>query len=329
MSKTDSRMPRRRVVVDTDTGIDDALALMYLAAQPEVELVAITAVYGNCVVDDSVRNIAHVLRLVGREGVPVARGAAAPLDHDPHIAHYVHGHDGLGDVLDPAEKPAAPNNFLAETAAEVLVGLARENPGELELLTLGPLTNVALALREEPTLLTLFKSITIMGGCGPFPELGASDMIDANVQNDGLAAELVFSAPANHRLMVGVNITSKVITDERDMVVLHRSSTERGAFAAAILESYLDFYRFAWGRRVSPVHDGLAAALMLHSEYITASVTGPVNVTRDGFATRGRIMQTAEGRRVAWATQPAPETTAVTGVDAATFNAAFIAALTV
>lgn len=314
----------RRVVVDTDTGIDDALALLYLAAQPEVEIVGITAVYGNCVVDDALRNIGHVLDLVGRPDVPVTRGADGPLAAEAHIAHYVHGHDGLGDVID--DRPL-PDHLLDGTAADSLVRIAREAPGEIDLLTLGPLTNVALALQIEPALLTLFRSITIMGGSGPFPELGRSDMVDANVQNDAEAARAVFSAPANRRLMVGVNATARVFTEEEHVAALHASGTPTGTFAARILESYLDFYQLAWGRRVSPVHDGLAAALMLHPEWIARSVTGPVNVTHDGFATRGRVMRTHEGGPVAWAIDPVPDTVAVTDVDAASFVPAFLAAL--
>ena len=317
----------RRVIVDTDTGIDDALALLYLCAQPEVELVGVTAVYGNCVIDDSVRNIAYVLGLAGRGSTPIARGAAAPLNAEPHIAHYVHGHDGLGDVLtrDARPMPSAPT-LLKQTAAEYLVHQARAHPGELELLTLGPLTNVALALQLEPALLTLFRSITIMGGSGPFPAPGASDMFDANIQNDADAARLVFAAPANRRLMVGVNATAQVITDEQDVVALHRSGTATGEFAASILESYLDFYRLAWGRRISPVHDGLAAGLMLHPEWIAASVTGPANVTHDGFTTRARIMQTDDGRTVPWPIEPVGDTIAVTAVEPA-FLPAFIESL--
>ncbi|MEF2975879.1 nucleoside hydrolase [Subtercola sp. YIM 133946] len=324
-AETVSPAPRRRIIVDTDTGIDDALALLYLAAQPEVELVGVTAVYGNCVIDDSLRNIAYVLALAGRGDTPVARGAAKPLNAEPHIAHYVHGHDGLGDVLSAEQRPM-PTGLLPQSAAEYLVEQAREHPGEIELLTLGPLTNVALALEAEPDLLSLFASITIMGGSGPFPALGASDMFDANIQNDADAARLVFSAPANRRLMVGVNATAQVVTDEQDVVALHRSGTPTGEFAANILESYLDFYRLAWGRRVSPVHDGLAAALLVHPEFIAAAVTGPANVTHDGFTTRARIMQTAEGRAVPWAIEPVGDTIAVTAVSP-DFLPAFISAL--
>lgn len=314
----------RLVHVDTDTGIDDALALLYLAAQPEVEFVGVSAVYGNCVVDDALRNIGHVLRLAGRPSTPVSRGAAGPLVTEAHIAHYVHGHDGLGDVVD---ERLLPSHLLDISAADHLVRSAHSAPGQVDLLTLGPLTNLALALQQDPDLLTVFRSVTIMGGSGPFPALGVSDMFDANVQNDADAARAVYAAPATRRVMVGVNATARVFTDEGAVASLHASGTPTGTFAADILESYLDFYRFAWGRRVAPVHDGLAAALMIHPEWITDLVTGPANVTHDGFTTRGRIMRTHEGGPVAWPIEPTPDTIAVTDVDAAAFLSAFLHAL--
>jgi purine nucleosidase len=314
----------RRILVDTDTGIDDALALLYLAAQPDVEVVGITAVYGNCVIDDALKNIGHVLRLTGRASVPVARGAAGPLASEAHIAHYVHGHDGLGDVIDDRRMP---DLLLDESAADHLVRVARTNPGEIDLLTLGPLTNVATALRIEPRLLTLFRSLTVMGGSGPFPRPGLTDMIDANIQNDGPAAREVFAAEATRRLMVGVNATATVITDEVAVEALTSSGTPTGEFAARILSTYHDFYQLAWGRRISPVHDGLAAALMLHPEWIASSVTGPVNITDDGFATRARVMRTASGDPVAWPIDETPDTIAVTAVDAERFLPAFLDSL--
>jgi purine nucleosidase len=173
-----------------------------------------------------------------------------------------------------------------------------------------------------------------MGGSGPFPELGRTDMVDANVQNDGPAAREVFTAPAGSRLMVGVNATSQVITDESHVAALRDSGTPTGTFAADVLATYLDFYRNAWGRRVSPVHDGLAAALMVHPEWIAESVTGPVGITHDGFATRGRVLVTPDGAATDWRPDgsapdddPATHTTAVTAVRTDLFLPSFVDAL--
>ena len=135
----------RRIVVDTDTGIDDAHSLLYLAGRQDASIEAVTSVYGNCTQDDSLRNIAYVQRLLGLD-VPLARGADGPLEGEPHIARHVHGRDGLGDRGYERPEP----RVVGETAAELLVRLGRESPGELDLLALGPLTNLALALRLDP-----------------------------------------------------------------------------------------------------------------------------------------------------------------------------------
>ena len=114
----------RRIVVDTDTGIDDAHTLLYLAGRPDASIEAITSVYGNCTQDDSLRNITYVQQLLGLD-VPLARGADGPLEGEPRIAWQVHGRDGLGDRGYQRPEP----HLVDETAAEVLVRLGRESPG--------------------------------------------------------------------------------------------------------------------------------------------------------------------------------------------------------
>jgi purine nucleosidase len=321
---TDATPDVRHVIYDTDTGIDDALALIYLAGVEGVEISAITTVFGNTEVDSAVSNVARVLQLVGLDDTLIARGAAAPLEGEAHIGAHVHGQDGLGDVWSDT---IAPQNLSALSAAELLVEMARSKPGYYDLLPVGPLTNIALALRIEPNLLTLFRSVVIMGGSGPFPALGSVLMVDANIQNDPAAAALVFAAPRERLVMVGVNVTTGTIIDEQAVQALHRAGTEVGIFSARILESYMDFYQFSWGRRVAPAHDALAAGLLAHPEWITAEVSGPVGITSDGFATRAHLLRTAEGLPVAWPSDPAPDTVVVLDVDRAAFLSEFVGVL--
>ena len=236
-------------------------------------------------------------------------------------------HEGWYDTGKTAgEFVRTTSQFRSWITADGSSGYPAE-PGRYHLLTLGPLTNVGLALQSDPLLLNNFRQVAIMGGSGPFPAVGTSLMVDANVQNDGAAAREVFAAPCRRRLMVGVNITRTVVTDETAMARLHAATSKRGQFAAAILESYIDFYRLAWGRRIAPVHDGLAAALTVQPEWITDSMTGPVNITHDGFATRAHVMRTWEGAPVAWQIEPAPDSVAVTGVNSAVFLESFLSVL--
>ncbi|WP_210481200.1 nucleoside hydrolase [Naasia sp. SYSU D00948] len=318
---TDAAPATRHIIVDTDTGIDDALALLYLAGRPDAEVAAITSVYGNTSVDNALTNIARVQQLAGLEDVVVARGAAGPIEGEPSIAWHVHGNDGLGDIW---KDPISPRNLSPLSSAELIVEMARSKPGFYDLLPIGPLTNIGIALEIEPNLLTLFRSVVIMGGSGPFPPLGVSQMIDANIQNDPIAAGRVFAAPRRELVMVGVNVTADTIVDEQAVQALHRAGTEWGTFSAQILEAYMDFYQGAWGRRVSPAHDGLAAALLLEPRWITESERGPVNITSDGFAVRAHLMRTASGLPVSWRITPAPDTLVVLDADRDAFLADFV-----
>ncbi|MCS5728176.1 nucleoside hydrolase [Herbiconiux moechotypicola] len=314
----------RHIVLDTDTGIDDALALLYLAGRPDAELSAITAVYGNTPVDSSLTNIARVLKVAGLEDTLVARGADRPIVGEPAIAHLVHGRDGLGDLW---SDPIAPKNLSPLSAAELIVELGRSRPGYYDLLPVGPLTNIGLALELDPEILTLYRSVVIMGGSGPFPPLGVSQMVDANIQNDGEAARRVFAAPRNELVMVGVNVTAGTIVDEQQVEALARAGTEWGTFSAQVLGAYMDFYQHAWGRRVSSAHDGLAAALLVQPSWITGSRRGPVNIVTDGYSVRAHLLETHEGYPPSWPTEPAPDTLVVTEVDREGFLRDFIRVL--
>src|SRR5699024_6494059 len=144
-----------RVFVDCDPGIDDAVALAYLSARLDVEIAGVGAVFGNSGVEVTTDNALRLLELYGRPEVPVAWGASRPLVQPPRLAPHVHGVNGLGGV----ELPAPTGKPCEESAAELLVRLARENPGELDVLAVGPLTNLALALALEPRLPDLVRRL--------------------------------------------------------------------------------------------------------------------------------------------------------------------------
>lgn len=318
---------RRSVIVDTDTGIDDALALLYLARRADTRIHAITAVYGNCRLEDSLANIRHVMALAGLPDVPVAAGAAAPLlDRPAHIAAYVHGNDGLGDIGVPRD----PAKVIGQSAAEYLVEIANAEPGVHDLVPIGPLTNVAMAVQLDPEVLTKFRSVAIMGGSGPFPPVGTMQTVDANIANDPEAARIVFAAPRREMVMVGVNVGVQTIVDEAAVQVLARSGDPVGTFCASVLESYMDFYQYAWGRRVSPAWDGLTAGLAVQPEWITAYEDGPVGIVPDGPLTRARLLRTDDGLPVPFLqdeARTAPPTKVVLEVDARGFLTDFVGRL--
>ena len=151
-------MSPRKLLLDGDVGIDDAVMMLYLAAEPGVEIVAVGSCPGNCSAALSAGNALKVLEVVGLEGVPVALGAESPLP-DAMPAAEVHGHDGLADVGLPPAKGAVSG----ETAADQIVRLSRERPGELDLLAVGTMTNLGLALDQDADVLSRFRSVAILG----------------------------------------------------------------------------------------------------------------------------------------------------------------------
>lgn len=181
-------MPARSpYLFDVDTGIDDALALLYAAASPEVELVAVTCVGGNVDARQVAANTLAVLELVGRADVPVALGREAPLHKPLATATETHGPVGLGY----AELPPSTSPLVAQDAADVIVAAARARPGEITLVTLGPLTNLAVALEREPSLPRLLAGWVLMGGAFGAPG-NTTPTSEWNIHVDPHAAKLAF-----------------------------------------------------------------------------------------------------------------------------------------
>lgn len=319
----DASAVRQRVLVDTDTGLDDAHSLMYLLAQPDVEIEAITTIYGNTPVEDSARNVRTVLRLAGREDIPVHLGEAAPIEGEASIADFVHGTDGLGDRFERAEL-----RVENESAVDAIVRIAAESPGEVDLHPLGPLTNIARALERDPDLFLKYRSVVIMGGAGAYPPPGGATLTDANTANDRRAAEIVFGARNNGNVvMVGVNVTATAILDEQVLAVLRGAGTPWAAFAGEVLDAYNDFYQYKWGRRISSAHDGLATVVLHRPDIVTAWTEGPVDYTPYGGSLATRIALTHDGLPLVWGTPEGPSVRAVTAFDGDRFRRLFVRAL--
>ncbi len=247
------------LIVDCDTGIDDALALMWLAGRTDVHIVAVGSVHGNIDAETSALNSLKILEICGGVEVPVAIGARRPLVAPLHLATYVHGEDGLGNA--GLERPARKPEPIS--AIEQLVSLARSRPGELQLLATGPLTNLALALAIEPRLPQLLQRVVVMGGAVGVPG-NITPLAEANFYHDPEAAAAVLDAGFN-LVMVGLDVTSKVFLDASHLAELSASSP-KGQLAARILPHYMDFYAPILNRRACLLHDPLAAALVVERD---------------------------------------------------------------
>jgi len=261
-------------IVDCDTGIDDAMALLYLLGDPDVEICAITTVFGNTPAATAARNTLAVLEVAGVAGtIPVAVGAELTLlGHQPGYAAFVHGDDGLGDV---GHAPRS-STLADEHAASMISRLTKERPGELHLLAVGPLTNLALALAIDPDLSSRVASVTIMGGAAHAPG-NVTSHAEANIHNDPEAARRVLRAPWATTL-VPLDATMRELITEEHQRELAASGSAVGTFTASILDVYFDFYVGAFGRRSSACHDPLAAAIATGDVVPTKSLQVEVDV---------------------------------------------------
>lgn len=217
----------QKMIIDTDTASDDAVALVLALRDSRVEVLGITVVVGNVEVDKGVQNALYTAEMCGVE-VPVYRGADRPLMHEFEVAYNVHGEDGMGDIGLPlsARKPEAMHGV------DAIIALARAHPGEATLVTLGPLTNLALALRKDPEIAGLFKKVVVMGGTGD--HLGnTSPVSEFNIWVDPEAAAMVFAAGLP-LVMVGWDVSRKYATFFEDDVAALRAVSPLGQFCMDI-----------------------------------------------------------------------------------------------
>ena len=258
------------VYLDCDTGIDDALALGHLLASPNAELVGVGTVHGNIDAAGAAENTLRLLNLAGRSGdnaVPVAVGAGKPLVGEfSGGAVAVHGDDGIGGVrASLPEADAAPDTEDTEDtedSADLLVRLSHEYAGELQILAIGPLTNLAHALVRDPTLVDRIAEVTVMGGAALVPG-NARPAAEANIWHDPEAAQATVAASWPVTL-VPLDTTMEHTLDETYRRRLAEAASPYARACGEMLDVYLNFYEtVVLGRRAAALHDPLAAAIML------------------------------------------------------------------
>lgn len=262
----------RRVVLDVDVGIDDALMMLFLAGDPRAEIVAVGSVHGNCTAAQAATNALRVLDAASLDGVPVALGSESPLPGAPASPH-VHGADGLGDV----GLPPPHRSVSGEHAVDQLLRLGSERPGELDLIAVGTMTNLAAALERDPRALHRYRSVTILGGLSAEPAAGTLPFFDANVYNSPEAAARLLAAGAP-LTVTPIDLSRRAQLSEAQIDRMLAGSSPPARFAAKILPPYVEFYTRRLGRRTASMHDPLAAALLLDPLLITAELASPMIV---------------------------------------------------
>lgn len=252
----------KRVIIDADTGIDDALAILYALKSPHIHVEGITTCFGNSTAKQSAENSIRLIQLsrCGYE-VPVAVGANHSLEGDAGIAPaFIHGDNGLGNV----ELPNSCQIPIQECAHDFIIQKANELDGQLILITTGRMTNLALALKKDPGLPRKIKKVVTMGGNIDVPG-NVTPYAEANIYGDALAADMVFKAGFNLTL-VGLDVTLKTLLTEQDIDYLCRYSAEESkpiaAFIKEIFTFYFEFHRVALGMTGSGIiHDALAVLI--------------------------------------------------------------------
>lgn len=307
MSSPDDRIP---VYLDCDTGIDDSLALAYLLTAPRVDLVGVGTVSGNTSAQQAAENSLALIALAGRDDIPVAQGASDWLTRAfDGGAPQVHGTNGIGDVVLPAHS----GSVSPWRAAELLIRLSHEHAGALRVVTVGPMTNIALALRLDPTLPSRVASVTTMGGAARVPG-NVTPVAEANIWNDPDAAQEALDADWDVTL-VPLDVTLENTLDEADREELLSSGSPLAVALGGMLDFYFDFYVSLYGRRSSALHDPLAAAIAVGGIVPTNAPAVRVQVDTTDGPGHGQTICDLRGQRLGPVDQDGVRTRVVLATD--------------
>lgn len=279
-----------KLIIDTDPGIDDAMAIFYASAAEDIDLLGLTTIFGNVTVTQATRNALRLLEWAGTPDVPVAQGASVPRVLPPFTpSHHVHGAEGFGDT--PAEAPAG--SAIHESAAAFLVRMAREHAGELVLCPIGPLTNIAAAIDLDAEFVSNVARIVLMGGS--FEEGGnITPFAEANIYHDPHAAEVVFGSGA-HIEMVGLDVTHRITCQASDFAQMADHAPLLGGMINEMSKFYLNFYDTVGKFDGCSLHDPAAVIACTHPHFFTPQSV-QITVSCEG-ETSGATLQAADGRR--------------------------------
>tara|TARA_B100001057_G_C22800106_1_gene931193 strand:- start:62 stop:1030 length:969 start_codon:yes stop_codon:yes gene_type:complete len=283
---------KKKIILDTDPGIDDAMAILFAEAHPEIELIGITTVYGNATIDNGTQNALYLKQKFGMNAL-VAKGTDKPLVRDPVGATViVHSETGFGDVKAPS---ALDVSEIEKPAYQFIIDSVRAEPGEITLVAVGPLTNLALALEAAPDIVELVNEVVIMGGAfGENDHRGnVTPFAEANIHDDPHAADKVFTAswPVT---VIGLDVTEESFFTAQYLDELRDDAGEVGQFIWDVSRYYLKFYSEKVGMEGCHVHDPSAIAYAIQPSLFECR-SGAIRVVTDGPA-EGMTIQKSDQR---------------------------------
>ena len=295
------------IILDCDPGHDDAVAMLLAWGNPEIDLLAVTTVYGNQTIEKVTRNALSVAAVAGITGIPFARGAHRPLVRTVETAESIHGESGL----DGPELPDAAFALDDRHAVDLIIDLVMAHePGTITLVPTGALTNIALAVRKEPRIAARVKEVLLMGGGYNVGNWSATS--EFNIVIDPEAAHIVFneSWPLT---MVGLDVTHQALATPDVVAAIAEIGTAPARFVGELMDFFAHTYKDAQGFDHPPVHDPCAVAYVIDPSVLTVR-KAPLDVELTGTITLG--MTVADFR------SPAPDdctTQVATGLDAGKF----------
>lgn len=267
-----------KIIYDTDPGIDDALGLLLLAASPEIDLLAITVTHGNTSQEKCLNNALKLVELTGITKVPVARGAEEPLVKELSVAEETHGEGGLGYAI----LPKSAISPCSELAHDLIIRVVRENPGEVTLLCVGPMTNIALAFLKAPEIVSKVRRIVSMGGAIHYPG-NVTPQAEYNVFCDPEAFEIVLKSGIDFTL-VPLDVTYQCILTTDHLEKITEARSEIRSFIFDSTRFYMEFHEDYQGIKGCAINDPLAAAILLdptlvknRDYYLTIELTSPTS----------------------------------------------------
>jgi len=269
----------KRILIDTDPGIDDALAILLALASPEVTMEGITTIHGNCSVDQATINALSILELAEAKEVPVAMGFPLPLVQPSLLAAETHGDTGLGyaKLPEPRGRPEVRHG------SDFLIEKIMSNPGEITLVAIGPLTNVAFAIRKEPRIVEAVREVIVMGGAIRYPG-NASPLAEYNVFVDPHAAHVVYHSGIPITL-VPLDVTYQCILTPDDVKRLQKNPSRISRFIDDSTRFYMEFHDEYQQIHGCAINDPLALALTFAPElcdyqelYVDVDISGGISM---------------------------------------------------
>lgn len=271
----------KKIIIDTDPGVDDSLAIFVALNSPELDVLGLTTVFGNATTSTCTENALRLLEIAKRTDIPVAEGAHLPLNGNLRgAASFVHGENGQGNV----ELKPPTNKTLEIDAVTFLKNQIEVHPNEITLVPVGPLTNIANLLTTHPGIDSKIKEIVLMGGNAQSPG-NATPTAEANILNDPEAADIVFSAQCEIT-MVGLDVTNNVFMSEEQVNKLGSFENEKSKHISKINPFYFNFLKEFFQDNGMPIHDSSAVTYLVHPEYFE-TLCCPIKVETEGIS-RGK-----------------------------------------